>query len=72
MKPQFCSIHLAFNGSCFEAVLIKNTQRTLGLILVPKIKLWLNANDIFREVCKQPLQRYFWKGRLYSQNFFDE
>jgi hypothetical protein len=26
-----CSIYLAFNRGCFEAVLIGNTQRTLGV-----------------------------------------
>jgi hypothetical protein len=31
MKPQFCSIHLVFNKGYFEAVLIENTQRTLGV-----------------------------------------
>jgi uncharacterized membrane protein len=31
MMLQFCSIYLAFNKGYFEAVLIENTQRTLGI-----------------------------------------
>jgi hypothetical protein len=31
MKPQICSIHLIFGRGCFEAVLIENTSRTLGV-----------------------------------------
>ena len=38
MKPQICSIHLAFNWDCFEAVLIENTPKTLGVIQVVENK----------------------------------
>jgi hypothetical protein len=30
-KIQVCKIHLALNRGCFEAVLMKNTLRTLGV-----------------------------------------
>jgi hypothetical protein len=30
-KPQVCKIHLALNRGYFEAVLIKNTPKTLGV-----------------------------------------
>jgi hypothetical protein len=29
--PEVCKIHLALNRGCFEAVLMKNTPRTLGV-----------------------------------------
>jgi hypothetical protein len=32
-RPQFCTIHLAFDRGCFEAILMKNTLRTLGVNL---------------------------------------
>jgi hypothetical protein len=30
-RPQVCKIHLALNRGCFEAILMKNTLRTLGV-----------------------------------------
>jgi hypothetical protein len=29
--PNKCTIYLVFDRDCFEAVLIKNTRRTLGI-----------------------------------------
>jgi hypothetical protein len=29
---KLCTIHLAFDRGCFEAVLIENTHRTLGAL----------------------------------------
>jgi hypothetical protein len=44
-RPQVCKIHLVLNRGCFEAILMKNTLRTLGVkiynyckIKKPKIK----------------------------------
>jgi hypothetical protein len=30
-RVQFCTIYLALNRGCFEAILMKNTHRTLGV-----------------------------------------
>jgi hypothetical protein len=30
-RPQFCTLYLALNRGCFEAILMKNTPRTLGV-----------------------------------------
>jgi hypothetical protein len=51
MKPQICSIHLAFNRGYIEAVLIENTPRTLGVkeawqIEEPKEAWFINSRDI--------------------------
>jgi hypothetical protein len=44
-SPQGCKIHLALNRGWFEAVLMKNTPRTLG---VKYLKHFLFKKDIMK------------------------
>jgi hypothetical protein len=37
---KFCTIHLALNSGCFEVDLMKNTPRTLGVNILPLVKVW--------------------------------
>jgi hypothetical protein len=55
MKPQFCSIHLVFSRGCFEAILIENTPRTLGV----------KINKEFYEFI-QEFQTLTTKSKIYS------
>jgi hypothetical protein len=70
MKPQFCSIHLAFNRSCFEAILIKKHPKNFRIkFTLLDINLPLFPLDLVRNYNNQRLNFLFF-GSFLTMKFF--